>query len=174
MLYNMWPFIRYQSIILCLRFFVGSKFNCSRKSRSAALRSQILCPVKIALFRLIHSTCSGNVPRLFTQLTSNLARTGLSGAFCFRSSIPAESKMTYRVMHLIWLRCRSVIGPIKWQCYSMNGGDKAKCIRSNPKPTFYYFPPTSIKLILVMMGLVRYIVSEVLSFCFYSFHCMNG
>lgn len=46
----------------------------------------------------------------------------------------------------------------------MNGADKANCIRSNPKPTFYYFPPTSIKLILVMMGLVRYIASEALSF----------
>lgn len=174
MLYNMWPFIHYQSIIVSLRFSVCSKFNCPRKSRSAALRSQILCPVKIALFRLIHSTCNVNVPRLCTQLTSNLARTGLSRAFCFPSSIPAESKMTYHVMHLIWLCCRSVFGPIKWQCYSMNGGDKAKCICSNPKPTFYYFPPTSIKLILVMMGLVRYIASEVLSFCFYSFHCMNG
>lgn len=171
MLYNMWRFIRYQSLIVSLQFSVCSKFNRSRKSRSAALRSHILYPVKIALFRLIHSTCSVNVPRLFTQLTSNLARTGLSRAFCFPSSIPAESKMTYRMMHLIWLRCRSVIGPIKWQCYSMNGGDKAKCIRSNPKPTFYYFPPTSIKLTL---GFVRFTASEVLSFCFYSFHCMNG
>lgn len=94
----MWPFIRYQSIFVSLWFSVDSKFNCSQNSRSAALRSQILCPVKIALLRLIHSTCSVNVPRLFTQLTSNLARTGLSRAFCFRSSIPAESKMTYRMM----------------------------------------------------------------------------
>lgn len=89
---------RYESIIVSLRFSVGSKFNCSRNSRSAALRSRILCPVKIALFCLIHSTCSVNVLRLLTQLTTNLARTGLSRAFCFRSSIPAESKMTYRVM----------------------------------------------------------------------------